>query len=56
LELWLKHVEKIKPLYVMIYPIDRATPAEDLEKISREELDSIAARVENIGIECRVYE
>jgi hypothetical protein len=40
----------------MIYPIDRATPAENLEKISRVELEKIAKRVNLLGIETKVYD
>ena len=35
----------IRPREVMIYSIDRKTPAEHLEKVSRDELDRIAARI-----------
>ena len=39
----------------MIYPIDRDTPAKNLEKISALELDNIAQRVKEAGIETEVY-
>ncbi len=39
---WLNLVKKIKPEYAMIYPIDRGTPAKNLQKISEEELNNIA--------------
>lgn len=35
----------IRPAEVMIYSIDRRTPAEHLEKVSREELDKIAEKI-----------
>mgnify|MGYP000909529276 CR=1 FL=1 len=39
---------KIKPEYVMIYPIDRGTPVKELEKVSENELNEIAkAEIEN---------
>lgn len=53
---WLGYISEIKPEYVMIYPIDRATPAENLEKISRVELEKIAKRVNLLGIETKVYD
>ncbi len=56
LRIWLNHIEKIKPAYVMIYPIDRATPAEELEKVPTEELEQIASRVNELGVATRVYE
>lgn len=52
---WLKLLEKIKPQYVMIYPIDRETPAEDLQKINKVQLQAIADRVEALGIKTQVY-
>ncbi len=54
-EAWLKLVCDIKPKYVMIYAIERGTPVEGLERLSREELDAIALRVRNAGIEAEVY-
>jgi wyosine [tRNA(Phe)-imidazoG37] synthetase (radical SAM superfamily) len=52
---WLEHVKAIKPKYVMIYPIDRATPVETLDKVPFEELVKIAERVEKTGIKAQVY-
>lgn len=54
-EAWLKKVKEIDPQYVMIYPIARETPAEDIEKIRMEELMYIAARVEAEGIPTKVF-
>ena len=53
---WIKHLKKIRPKSVMIYPIARVTPVRELEKISREELEKIAARVRQEGLEVKVYE
>jgi len=39
----------INPGEIMLYSIDRKTPAEHLEKVSREELEQIAARVSAAG-------
>jgi wyosine [tRNA(Phe)-imidazoG37] synthetase (radical SAM superfamily) len=47
---WLKLIKMIKPEQVMIYTIDRATPAQNLEKIEKEKLREIAARVELLSI------
>jgi len=52
---WLKHISEINPKLVMIYPADRDTPAENLEKISQEELKTIAEKVEKLGIKTEVY-
>lgn len=55
IDAWLTIVKKIKPEYVMIYPIDRGTPAKDLQKIPEEQLNEIAAQVEKEGIKTKVY-
>ena len=47
---WLKAVKEISPQQVMIYTIDRETPDHDLTKATHEELDSIVARIEAMGI------
>lgn len=51
---WLELLREIAPERVMVYTIDRDTPAPDLEKVSVEELREIAARVEALGIDCSV--
>ncbi|MBP3426478.1 MAG: radical SAM protein [Rikenellaceae bacterium] len=51
---WVAMVARIRPRQVMIYTIDRATPAPDLHKVTREELEAIAARIEALGIPCSV--
>lgn len=52
---WLRHLWAIHPKYVMIYPIDRKTPLETLEKVPFSELLEIAGRVEKMGIKAQVY-
>ncbi len=47
---WVELIADIRPRQVMIYTIDRDTPAENLQKVSVEELRAIAARVEKLGI------
>lgn len=51
---WLQRVKEIAPRQVMIYTIDRETPAHDLQKATHEELDGIAALVREAGIEVSV--
>ncbi len=47
--------KKIHPKEVMIYSIDRKTPAENLEKVSKEELQSIAEKITSeTGIKVQV--
>jgi wyosine [tRNA(Phe)-imidazoG37] synthetase (radical SAM superfamily) len=49
---WLDVIKQIKPQQVMVYTIDRETPAHGLEKASREQLDAIRDRVIAAGIPC----
>lgn len=51
---WLEAVRSIAPREVMIYTIDRETPATGLQKATPAELDSIAERVRAAGISCSV--
>lgn len=51
---WLETIKDIKPREVMIYTIDRETPAQGLMKASHEELDAIGERVRALGLECKV--
>ncbi len=51
-EAWIAALRTISPRSVMIYSIDRDTPCRTLEKVSKEELERIAARVRAYGIEC----
>ena len=53
-EAWLKLIEEIAPRQVMVYSLDRDTPCQTLEKVSKEELMAIAERVRALGIECSV--
>ena len=49
---WLEALKEIAPSQVMIYTIDRETPAQGLQKAPREVLDSIRDRVIAVGIPC----
>ena len=51
---WLRLVDEIRPRQVMVYSLDRDTPCPTLEKVPREELQAIAARVEALDIPCSV--
>ena len=51
---WMKLVSEIKPSQVMIYTIDRDTPASGLEKVPLEELRMIADRVHSMGFKVQV--
>ena len=49
---WLEAVKAIKPQQVMVYTMDRETPAQGLLKASHEQLDNIRDRVIAMGIPC----
>lgn len=51
---WMKLVAEIKPSQVMIYTIERDTPATGLEKVRLDDLERIAERVRAIGFEVQV--
>lgn len=51
---WLKLLVEIKPSQIMIYTIDRDTPAAGLQKVKLEELQQIASRVTEIGFKVQV--
>jgi wyosine [tRNA(Phe)-imidazoG37] synthetase (radical SAM superfamily) len=53
---WLMKMREIRPEMVMIYPIARATPVQNLEKIPIFELEAIAELVRKTGIEVKVYQ
>ncbi len=55
LNAWLKALQDIKPKSVMIYTIDRETPAKMLEKIPVEKLNAICEMVNSCGIKAEVY-
>ena len=51
---WLKAIAAIRPREVMIYTIDRETPAHQLQKATHDELDAIGLQVRELGIPCSV--
>ena len=51
---WLDALRRIRPAEVMVYSIDRDTPASGLEKVPREELEAIAREVHELGMEVSV--
>jgi wyosine [tRNA(Phe)-imidazoG37] synthetase (radical SAM superfamily) len=55
IDLWIEELKQIQPEYVMIYPIARNTPVEGLKKISTEELNIIAVKVNKEGIKAKIY-
>jgi wyosine [tRNA(Phe)-imidazoG37] synthetase (radical SAM superfamily) len=55
IDAWIEHLLRINPEYVMIYPIDRATPASNLVKLDVPALHQIALQADKAGISTRVY-
>ena len=53
---WLEKLVEIQPRSVMIYPLARATPVNTLEKISTFELEKIAEKVREAGLQVEVYQ
>ena len=51
---WLQAVQEIQPREVMIYTIDRETPAHHLRKAAPATLDAIGQQVRQLGIPCSV--
>jgi hypothetical protein len=52
---WIRQLKKIKPKLVMIYPIARATPVHNLEKIVPDDLEAIAEEARKAGLNVQVY-
>lgn len=51
---WYDAVETLRPKQIMIYVIDRKTPEEHLSKISREEMEAIAAPLIKKGFDVSI--
>lgn len=51
---WIRLLQEIQPEQVMIYTIDRDTPASGLRKVSLAELETIAGRIRELGFKVQV--
>jgi wyosine [tRNA(Phe)-imidazoG37] synthetase (radical SAM superfamily) len=51
---WLDAIKKIDPREIMIYTIDRKTPANNLQKLTFAELNEIAQRARELGYKVQV--
>ena len=51
---WLEAVQEINPQEIMIYTVDRETPAPNLQKVSVDELEQIANRARQLGYKVQV--
>ena len=54
LQAWYQAVDRLQPKQIMIYVIDRKTPEEHLEKISREQMEAIAALLIQKGFDVSI--
>lgn len=54
LKAWLNAVQQINPKEITIYSIDRETPAKELQKVSKEELETIADKARALGYKVQV--
>ena len=52
---WINVVKQLRPKKVMIYSLDRITPAQTIEKISVEELQKIVKQLKTVGICAEAY-
>ncbi len=53
---WIEHLEKIDPVKVVIYSLDRDTAYKGLEQVSKKELELIAEKVRlEVGCEVQVF-
>lgn len=52
---WFDFVSRIRPRFVMLYPIDRSTPATGLQKVEPEVFEEVIRRLGEAGIEGKVY-
>jgi len=52
---WLGQLQQIKPKSVMIYSIARETPAHGLLKLTKQELETIAQGVRDLGIKAEAF-
>lgn len=55
LDLLLDHIRIIRPRNVMLYSLDRETPARSLIKLPAEDLEKVAVRISEMGIEVHIY-
>jgi wyosine [tRNA(Phe)-imidazoG37] synthetase (radical SAM superfamily) len=55
LSLWMDVVKQLHPKKVMIYSLDRGTPAQGIEKIPMEELQGIAQSLQLLEINAIAY-
>jgi hypothetical protein len=55
IDLWMDHIRQINPRQVMIYSIDRTPPLQQLQKVTKPELDEIAVKLEELNIKISVY-
>ncbi len=54
IDAYIENIRQINPRKVMLYPIDRATPEESLEKVDYETLKIIAKKINSLGVKTMI--
>ena len=54
LEAWMNIVRQLSPREVMVYTIDRETPAKNLQKVTVEEMEEIARPLKEEGFNIQI--
>ena len=52
---WLGHIREINPKKVMLYSLERETPAKKLVKMEQADLKHVAEKIHKIGIAAEIY-
>jgi len=52
---WIGHIDRIRPRYVMLYPVERETPVPGLVAVPKAELLLIAEKLKQIRVKYNVY-
>ncbi|MGL4364083.1 MAG: radical SAM protein [Bacteroidales bacterium] len=55
LEQWINTITKLKPKEVMLYSIERNTPAKHLQSVNKTSLEQIAQKLQMLNIKASVY-
>ena len=55
LQAWTEQIQKIKPVMVQLYTLDRGYPSAEIKPVSREKLERIKLDLEEMKIPAKVY-
>lgn len=54
--LWLEKLKQLNPKHIMLYTLDREPPSEQIQKVSKQDLDKICKQVISAGYSAKVYQ